>query len=102
MSVTNISTRRATKLDRITWLSQRDPKKEFACLMHHFNEESLWECFRMLDGNRATGVDKVSKAVYGQDHTTQGCRIKISGTLLRLDKSRHFGVFNFINILPIA
>jgi len=54
-----------TKLNRITWLSKQDPKKEFGCLMHHFNNESLLECFHELDKNKAVGTDGVTKMAYG-------------------------------------
>lgn len=56
----------ATKLERIAWLSRRDPAKKFGCLMHHFNVESLTACFHELDGRKATGIDRVSKDDYGE------------------------------------
>src|ERR1700722_4977010 len=56
-----------TKLNRITRLSAQDSKKEFQCLMHLFNEESLTGCFHMLDAKKAVGIDGVSKAMYGKD-----------------------------------
>lgn len=56
----------ATKLERIAWLSGRDPTKKFDCLMQHFNAESLSACFHELDGRKATGSDRVSKDDYGQ------------------------------------
>jgi len=31
----------STTLNRIAWLSKQDSQKEFECLMHLFNEESL-------------------------------------------------------------
>ena len=55
-----------TKLNRIAWLSQQDPQKEFGQLMHHFNEEALCECFHMLDGAKAVGIDKITKEDYKQ------------------------------------
>lgn len=57
----------STKLNRITWLSKQDSEKEFHCLMHLFNEESLTESFHGLDAKKAVGVDGVSKAIYGRD-----------------------------------
>jgi RNA-directed DNA polymerase len=54
-----------TKLNRIAWLSKQDSKKEFECLMHLFNQESLIECFHELDQNKAVGVDGVTKMTYG-------------------------------------
>ena len=55
----------ATKLARIAWLSGRDPKKKFGCLMHHFNIESLTTCFNALDRKKAVGADRVTKDDYG-------------------------------------
>lgn len=55
-----------TKLKRIAWLSEMDSEKEFACLMHLFNEESLTNCYHELDGKKALGHDEVSKELYGQ------------------------------------
>lgn len=57
----------STILNRITWLSTQDPKKEFECLMHLFNEESLKECFHKLDGKKAVGIDEIDKASYAQN-----------------------------------
>jgi retron-type reverse transcriptase len=34
--------------------------------MHHFSVENLRVCFEGLDGTKALGVDKVSKAEYGE------------------------------------
>jgi group II intron reverse transcriptase/maturase len=54
-----------TKLNRIAWLSKQDSRKEFECLMHLFNQESLIECFHELDKDRAVGVDGITKMDYG-------------------------------------
>lgn len=64
MRATDSIRKTETKLDRIAWLSKKDPQKKFACLMHHFNEESLKECFNELDKNKAVGIDKVTKDDY--------------------------------------
>lgn len=64
MNVYDVQGSTKTKLRQITWLSQMNPQREFTHLMHLFNEESLAECFKQLDGNRAVGADKVSKADY--------------------------------------
>jgi RNA-directed DNA polymerase len=34
--------------------------------MHHFTVDNLRACFESLDGKKATGVDGVTKAMYGQ------------------------------------
>ena len=53
-----------TKLDRIRELSASNPKMVFTSLYHLINEEMLRECHKELDGNKATGVDNVTKAEY--------------------------------------
>lgn len=55
-----------TKLNRIAWLSERDPRKKFECLMHLFNHESLLECFHELDKNKAVGIDGINKKSYAK------------------------------------
>lgn len=54
-----------TKLNRIAWLSEQDSRKEFECLMHLYNQESLTECFHELDKNKAVGIDGITKMAYG-------------------------------------
>lgn len=54
-----------TKLNRIAWLSKQDFNKEFECLMHLFNKESLLECYDGLEKNKAVGIDGVDKENYG-------------------------------------
>ena len=56
-----------TKLERIAWLSSKDSTKEFDCLMHLFNEESLQRCYHQLNGNKAVGLDGVDKESYGKN-----------------------------------
>jgi len=67
MRTTETRTITDTKLERIALLSRNDPTKEFGCLMHHFNEESLKTCYYQLDGNKAVGVDGVDKKGYGEN-----------------------------------
>lgn len=69
MDPTEIKYDTNTKLERIAWLSKQNSEREFACLMHLYNEESLTRCFYELDGRKALGNDKVSKEMYGQDLT---------------------------------
>jgi len=64
MGITKTQTMTETKLSRIAFLSGRDPHKQFSSLMHHFNVESLTECFNALNGKKAVGVDGISKAEY--------------------------------------
>lgn len=67
MRTTESYNKTETKLKRIAWLSGRDSEKEFSCLMHYFNEESLKECFNQLDKNKAVGIDKVTKSDYAKN-----------------------------------
>lgn len=53
-----------TKLNRIAWLVEQDPKKKFECLMHLFNHESLIECFHELSKDKAVGIDGINKMDY--------------------------------------
>jgi len=54
----------ATKLDRIKEMSASNPKMEFTSLYHLINEGLLRECHKEMDGNKATGVDDVTKSEY--------------------------------------
>ena len=53
-----------TKLQRIAQLSKREPNRAFINLMCMFNKEALKECFKMLDGRKAVGVDEITKDEY--------------------------------------
>lgn len=53
-----------TKLQRIAQLSKREPDKKFINLMCMFNQDSLKECFNMLDGKKAIGIDGITKSEY--------------------------------------
>ncbi|GAB4271000.1 group II intron reverse transcriptase/maturase [Thermincola ferriacetica] len=53
-----------TKLARIREIAERKPDEVFTSVCHLLNEEMLMQCHRELDGNKATGVDQVTKADY--------------------------------------
>lgn len=53
-----------TKLERIAEISVNTRRPEFTSLYHHINAEMLKQCHRELDGNKAVGIDKVTKAKY--------------------------------------
>lgn len=59
-----------TALAEIAWLSAHNPHQTFHSLMHQFNEDSLRCCYEKLDGKKAIGVDRISKATYGENLTT--------------------------------
>ena len=56
-----------TKLARIAWLSAADTSKTFCNIMHHVNTASLLQCYHLLDGKKAVGVDGVTKEQYGDN-----------------------------------
>jgi RNA-directed DNA polymerase len=55
-----------TKLNLITKHAAEDKNFKFTSLAHLLNEESLKECFHMLNKNRAPGVDDVTYEEYEQ------------------------------------
>ena len=55
-----------TKLERIMEISATTPKPEFTSLYHLINVEMLKQCHKELDGSKAVGIDKVTKAEYGE------------------------------------
>lgn len=70
MEKTEFQQKTYTELERIAWLSSKNPEKEFHSLMHHFNVEALRGSYQQLDGNKAVGIDGIDKAKYGEQLTT--------------------------------
>ena len=56
-----------TKLDRIAEIARENPEEKFTSLIHLINKEMLIRCHHELSGNKATGVDKVTKKEYGEN-----------------------------------
>ncbi len=56
-----------TKLSLITRIAKSDKDCKFNNLMHMINKDSLRECFKLLTGNKAAGVDRVTKEEYGMN-----------------------------------
>lgn len=54
-----------TKLDRIGELSAENKKLVFNNIGHLINADMLKEQYRQLDGNKAVGIDNVTKNAYG-------------------------------------
>lgn len=52
------------KLERIAEISAHSPRPEFTSLYHHINKELLLQCHKELDGNKAVGIDEVTKKEY--------------------------------------
>src|SRR4029453_5823201 len=55
-----------TGVERIAQRARQAPHPRYTALMHHFTVDNLRACFAALDGKKATGVDGVTKAMYGQ------------------------------------
>jgi RNA-directed DNA polymerase len=56
-----------TKLVRIAQIAKERPKEVFTSLYHYLNEEMLTQAHRELKGDKAVGVDKVTKEIYHKD-----------------------------------
>ena len=82
MGTTEPRNKTDTVLKRIAWLSATDAEKQFDCLMHLFNEESLAACFQALDGKKAVGVDGVTKRTrYGHVNVSVRSLLPELGTM---------------------
>ncbi|MEC0230475.1 group II intron reverse transcriptase/maturase, partial [Paenibacillus alba] len=55
-----------TKLARIAEIAKAKPKERFTALAHLLNKQMLMDSHLKLPADKATGVDKVTKAVYGE------------------------------------
>lgn len=53
-----------TKLTRIAEIARKKPKEVFTSLYHLLNQEMLLQCHYVLDGNKAAGVDGMTKKEY--------------------------------------
>lgn len=56
----------ATKLARISQLSRENPDMVFTSVGHLINQELLKECHAEMDGDKAVGIDGVTKEEYGR------------------------------------
>ena len=56
-----------TKISRIAQKAKENPKEVFTSIYHLINEELLKECHRELKGNKAIGIDGVSKEEYEEN-----------------------------------
>ena len=54
----------STKITRINQIAKEKPQEVFTSIYHLINYELLKECFDELDGNKAIGLDKVTKDTY--------------------------------------
>lgn len=56
-----------TGVERIASRARSQAEEPFTALMHHFSVENLRACFKSLDGTKAIGVDRVTKAEYEEN-----------------------------------
>lgn len=56
-----------TKLVKIARLAKDRPKEQFTSLMHLLDEKALYMCHQELRGNKAVGVDEITKAKYEEN-----------------------------------
>lgn len=55
-----------TKLERISQLSKENPEMVFTSIGHLIDKELLRECHKKMDGDKAVGIDGVTKEEYGR------------------------------------
>lgn len=53
-----------TSVESIALRAREHTEEKFTALMHHFSEENLRSCFDSLKGNKAVGVDGITKDNY--------------------------------------
>lgn len=56
-----------TKLERISQLSTENPEMVFTSIGHLINKELLKECHEKMEGDKAVGIDGVTKEEYGKN-----------------------------------
>lgn len=54
----------STKITRINQIAKEKPNEIFTSIYHLINYELLLECYKELDGNKATGLDDITKDDY--------------------------------------
>lgn len=77
-----------TKLERISQLSTENPEMVFTSIGHLINKELLQECHEKMDGDKAVGIDGVTKEEYGKNwEIGPQKRLYIPALLLKLGKN---------------
>jgi len=56
-----------TKLTRIAEKAKEKTSERFTSLAHVLDKQMLWDCHLELPANKATGIDKVTKAAYEEN-----------------------------------
>lgn len=59
-----------TKISKIAQRARNNPKEVFTSIYHLLNEELLMECHKELNGNKATGIDQITKEIYSHNLKT--------------------------------
>ena len=54
----------STKLERIAEIAKEKPEEKFTSLIHLIDKEMLMQCHKELKGNKATGIDEITKGEY--------------------------------------
>ena len=57
----------ATKLERISQLSRENPDMVFTSIGHMIDKELLMMCHEEMDGDKAVGIDGVTKEEYSKN-----------------------------------
>ncbi len=73
-----------TELERIAEMARKHPGEKLTTLAHHINEDTLKECHRDMDRQKAVGVDGVS-----WDRYEQNLQENISGLMQRMRKGAY-------------
>jgi len=73
-----------TKLTRIAELAKRRPRVKLQTLIHAIDEEALKDCHAELEGNKAAGIDEVTKQGYGEK-----LQENIEGLLARMKRQAY-------------
>ena len=55
------------KLERIASKSANTKRPEFTSLYHLINKELLMQCHKEADGNKAVGIDEITKREYSEN-----------------------------------
>lgn len=55
-----------TQLEKIARRAKETPNEKLTSLIHLINKENLMWCHKEMAGNKASGIDKVSKRAYGE------------------------------------
>lgn len=64
---TEVGASMETKLTRIAEIAKERPKEKFTSLAHHINVDLLLMCHIEMQGNKAAGVDGITKAKYEEN-----------------------------------